>query len=279
MSSPSRSEELVLWETTPEGVTVLTMNLPRRYNGWTQPMLTRLRESLLTAARDTHTHALVLTGADPYYCAGVNLSSTIKLDHPAVLHEFIRSQNEALFNMFIDFPKPILIAVNGPAIGASVTSATLCDAIIASEDATFSTPFARLGVTPEGCSSVLFPRLIGQDNAHRMLGEEGWVPSAAEALEIGLVDAVVPHDALRQEAIAMATSWVEQGKARTYRGDVEPDELKQINARESQALATAFLSPPFLKGQFDFLMSRQKYGPAAMFFLLWRTQPLWSMLL
>ena len=247
MSQAARNkEELVLWETTPEGVTILTMNLPRRYNGWTQPMLVRLRDSLLTAAKDTHTRALILTGADPYYCAGVNLSSTLKIDHPRVLHEFIRSQNEALFNMFIDFPKPILIAVNGPAIGASVTSATLCDAIIASQQATFSTPFARLGVTPEGCSSVLFPRLIGQRNAHRMLGAEGWIPTAAEALEIGLVDRVVPHESLREQAIA---------------------------------LATAFLSPPFLKGQFDFLMSRQKYGPAAMFFLLWRTHPLWSMLL
>ena len=279
MAHDTSREDLVLWETTPEGVTVLTMNLPKRYNGWTQPMLTRLRESLLTAARDTHTRALVLTGADPYYCAGVNLSSTLSIDHPKVLHTFIREQNEALFNMFIDFPKPILIAVNGPAIGASVTSATLCDAIIASEKATFSTPFARLGVTPEGCSSVLFPRLIGQSNAHRMLGEEGWVPTAEEALEIGLVDKVVPHESLREEAIALATEWVEQGKERSYRGGAEPDELRRVNARESQALATAFLSPPFLEGQFNFLMSRKKYGPAAMFFLLWRTHPLWSMLL
>ena len=88
--------------------------------------------------------------------------------------------NQALFNLFLDFPKPILIAVNGPALGASVTSATLCDGIIASDKATFSTPFAALGVTPEGCSSVQFARLMGEENAERMLGREGWRPGAEE---------------------------------------------------------------------------------------------------
>ena len=64
----------------------------------------------------------------------------------------VDSLSEMSFDMFLDFPKPIIAAINGPAIGASVTSATLCDAIImAEEGATLSTPFARLGVPPEGC--------------------------------------------------------------------------------------------------------------------------------
>ena len=88
------------------------------------------------------------------------------------------------------FEKPIVAAVNGPAIGAVVTSATLCDAIVASDKATFSTPFAKLGVPPEGCSSVQFERLMGPDNAARMLFEEGWRPTAAEALEAGLVQEI-----------------------------------------------------------------------------------------
>ena len=63
---------------------------------------------------------------------------------------------------YFQFPKPLIIAVNGPAIGACVTSATVCDAIVASEKATFATPFAKLGVPPEGCSSVHFERLMGK---------------------------------------------------------------------------------------------------------------------
>ena len=62
-----------------------------------------------------------------YYCAGVNLSGTIKPMHPKVLHGMIVKHNAAIFDAFIEFPKPILIALNGPAIGACVTSATLCD--------------------------------------------------------------------------------------------------------------------------------------------------------
>lgn len=65
--------------------------------------------------------------------------------HPRVLRDFIVTMNQRLFDMFLDFPKPIIVAVNGPAIGACVTSATLCDAIVASERATFSACLGRQG--------------------------------------------------------------------------------------------------------------------------------------
>ena len=80
-------------------------------------------------------------------------------------------------------------------MGGVVTSAALCDAIIASDTATFSTPFSALGLVPEGCSSVHFERIMGgRENAQRMLGPEGWKPTAEEAKEAGLVSEVVPHD-------------------------------------------------------------------------------------
>ena len=85
---------------------------------------------------------MILTGRGPYYCAGVNLSSTMAPMHPKTLHSTIVEMNRAIFDIFIEFPKPLMVAANGPAIGACVTSATLTDAIVASEKATFSTPFA-----------------------------------------------------------------------------------------------------------------------------------------
>jgi peroxisomal 3,2-trans-enoyl-CoA isomerase len=259
-----------------EGVTTLTMNTPARLNGWTAQMMDALREGINAAAHDDETRVLILTGVDPYFCAGVNLSGTLSMGHPRKMHAMIVENNEALFNLFLDFPKPMLIAVNGPAIGASVTSATLCDGIIASEKATFSTPFAALGVTPEGCSSVHFARLMGEENAERMLGKEGWRPSAEEALEAGLIQWVVPHDQLADEADRIAREWINEGAQRSFRGGSKRDELKAVNARESVDLADAFLSAPFIKAQYKFLSSKKKWGPAAMFLAMLISRPVWS---
>jgi enoyl-CoA hydratase/carnithine racemase len=268
-----------LLTTSEEGVTTLTMNTPARLNGWTMQMMEAIKNALRDAAGDDRTSVVVLTGVDPYYCAGVNLSATIRLGHPQKLHRMIREQNQALFDTFLDFPKPILISVNGPAIGASVTSATLCDGIIASDKATFSTPFAALGVTPEGCSSVHFARIMSRKDADRMLGAEGWRPTAQEALEAGLVQWVVPHEQLQDETRRIAMEWVESGKKRSYQGGSERDELKTVNAAESADLADAFLSAPFIRAQFRFLCGKRKYGPAAMFLTMLTLRPLWSRLL
>ncbi len=261
------------------GVTTLTMNMPRRLNGWTKPMMEALHAAFAWTAADEATKAVILTGADPYYCAGVNLGGTLEMGHPRKLREKIIAHNQALFDGFLDFPKPILVAANGPAIGASVTSATLCDGIIASEKATFSTPFARLGVPPEGCSSVHFERLLGADNAARMLGKEGWVPTGAEAHEAGLVQWMVPHDQLMGEAQRIAEGWVADGAKRTIPAGGDHAEYKAVNARESVQVADAFLAAPFLKSQYRFLWSKKKRGPATMFFSLWLLRPLWARLL
>ncbi len=255
------------------------MNMPRRLNGWTMEMMTAMKAALAAAAGDDQTKVIVLTGTDPYYCAGVNLGATLKLAHPKVLHAQIVEHNEALFNAFLDVPKPIIAAVNGPDIGAAVTSATLCDAIIASDKATFSTPFAALGVPPEGCSSVHFARLMGEANAQRMLGPEGWKPTGTEASEVGLADQVVPHEELLEAAQSLGERWIAEGRERGFRAGSTLEELKAVNAAESVNVADAFLDSPFLKGQYQFLRKKKKHGPAAMFFLLWRTRPLWSRLL
>jgi peroxisomal 3,2-trans-enoyl-CoA isomerase len=261
------------------GVTTLTMNKPARLNGWTMDMMDALKGGFRDAAEDAETKVLVLTGVDPYYCAGVNLASTLRLEHPRKLRAIIIKHNQALFDAFLDFPKPLLIAVNGPAIGASVTSATLCDGIIASENATFSTPFAALGVTPEGCSSIQFARLMGEANAGRMLGEEGWKPTAAQALEVGLVQWVVSHEKLNEESQSIALNWISSAKNRSFRGGSDRDELKAVNASESIALADAFLSAAFIRAQYRFLWSKKKWGPAVMFLTMLLTRPLWSRLI
>lgn len=274
----SSTEDLVRFDVR-NHVATLVMNDPRRLNGWTVRMQDALRAALRRAAADDDVRAVVLTGTGDYHSAGVDLGGALQIGHPRRLRALIVEANRDLFDRFIQFPKPILVAVNGVAIGAPVTSATLCDAMIASETAVFSTPFAKVGLPAEGCSSVHLPRLIGPDAAERMLGPEGWKPTAREALAIGLVDAVVPPDRLAEEAKEITESWVAAGKTRSFRAGSERAELERINAAESERVADAFLSAPFLMGRYRFFRQRRKTGPALAFLALRVTRPAWSLLL
>ena len=259
-----------------EHVATITMNKPAKLNGWTLPMIEAFRAAFDKAAENDAVKAIIFTGNGAYFSAGVNLSSTIKLMSPKRLKATIAEMNQALFDMFLDIPKPILVAINGPAIGASVTSATLCNQIIATSNATFLLPFARLGVPPEGCSTFHLPRMIGAANAERMMGPEGWVPNAQDALEIGLIQSISESDALLTDAQAIAREWVANGTPRQFMAGSEKAELLAVNKAESLALANAFLSTPFLHGQAKFLWSKKKYGPALTFYALVATRPIWQ---
>jgi peroxisomal 3,2-trans-enoyl-CoA isomerase len=316
-----------------KGVRTLTMNNPRRFNAWTQPMLEALFAEFTAAAEDEATKVVVLTGAGKYYCAGVDLAAILKPMHPQTLHDLIYQKNKLVFDAFLDFPKPIIAAVQGPAIGASVTTATLCDALVMSERATLSTPFARLSVPPEGCSSVHFPKVMGAANAQRMLGPDAWAPTAAEAKEAGLAhEVVVVNDGdgsaaaaaaaaaashyedgdeaattesldarVRERAQGIAEQWVADGRlhrslprmggggddgmgaatagAAAEAARAELERYKGVNDSESQELARQFLGPGFLQAQIDFMTSKGKTQPAAVFKAILASRPLWSMLL
>eukprot|EP00941_MAST-03F_sp_MAST-3F-sp1_P001205 g1205.t1 len=253
------------------------MNTPKRLNGWTQPMMAAIKENFAKAGSAPETKAIILTGADPYYCAGVNLGDTMKPMHPKKLFDTIVEQNQALFDTFLDFPKPIVAAVNGPAIGACVTSATLCDAIVASEKATFHTPFADLGIVPEGCSSVHFERVMGAENAKKML-DQGWKPTAIEAKNAGFVSDVVPHEELHAVAQKKAEELIASGEKTICGMSATKElvaELKAVNAEESVALARAFMGLPFLNGQYEFLTSKGKSSAARIFWWLKTLRPIW----
>lgn len=275
----SSAQANYLVTTIKDRVATICMNKPKKLNGWTLDMMLAIEAAIKAAAENELVRAIILTGEGDYYSAGVNLSSTIQLMHPRKLRDMIKEMNQQLFEVFLLCPKPILVAFNGPAIGASVTSATLCNGIIAAENATFLLPFAALGVLPEGCSSVQLARLMGDENAQRMLGKEGWKPSAKEAHAVGLVQWCVPKENLQEEAQKVAKSWVDNNESRQFMGGSELDELIAVNKRESLELANAFLAPKFLHGQAKFLWNKGKYGPASMFYILLALRPIWALTL
>lgn len=259
-----------------DGVLTIKMNQPKKLNGWTDHMMDAFKKALAKAADDAETKAVIFTGAGDYYTAGVNFGGGLQPMSPKNLRKYIIAHNQSLFEAFLNFPKPILIAVNGPAIGAGVTSATLCNGIIASEKATFSTPFAALGVPKEGCSSYHFPRLIGEKNSARILESEGWKPTGTEAKEVGLVQWVVPHEKLQEEAHKIAKSWIDQGVGRTFLADSAKEDLLAVNSRESIEVADSILSFTFMSTQAKFLWSKNKTGPSIMFWTIALLRPLWA---
>jgi len=275
-SSPSRP--LVLFEVK-RHVATITFNRPERYNAWTLEMIAAMQESLKQCAADDNIQAAIITGSGLYYCSGVDFSSSMKPMWPSTLLAFARDRNKALFDSFLDFPKPLFAAVNGPAIGASVTSAALCDAVLASSSATFHTPFRALGVVPEGCSSVNFPKLMGETHAKVML-EEGRKLSAAEACDFGLISQVVePAESLLDCTQAFAEAWIRDGRGRTLAQDPGwLETLRRANAEESEALARSFLQAPFLNAQYEFAASRGKTVPKMIFWTAKTVFPLISRL-
>ncbi len=220
----------------------------------------------------------------------MDLAAVLRPMHPGKLVGAISRLNQQLFDQYITFPKPIFAAVNGPSIGAAVTSATLTDGILCNSRATFTTPFAALGLVPEGCSSLLFPRLFGPELSRKML-VDGHKLTAGEALRSGMVARVVesrtpepwlppgPDEALLEAAHEHAEAYVARhGRVRS-RSPAQTQELLDVNKRESKALAEAFTSVAFLKAMEAQAQRKGRAAQAAAFAALRSARPLWARLL
>ncbi|CAH8497607.1 unnamed protein product [Dicrocoelium dendriticum] len=147
------------------GVLKLYLNRPSKKNAITPEMYVEWTKTLNEAATNPGVKLVSVTGKGDYFSSGNDLNTFVKSianggsltemakDARALLHRFVSA--------FIDFPKPLIGLINGPAVGIAVTTLGLYDYILASDTATFHTPFVALGQSPEGCSSYTFPRLMG----------------------------------------------------------------------------------------------------------------------
>jgi len=150
-------------------------------------------------SKDDSIKLVVLTGTGEYYTSGADFLksnvndadlSNAQIDHLDIFKDLV--------DCLIDFPKPLIAAVNGPAIGMGVTTLPLCDIVYASSDSTFLTPFSRIGMVPEGCSTHTFPLIMGYTKATEMLLFNRTI-SAQQALAYGLVAEIFPKETLIKE--------------------------------------------------------------------------------
>jgi len=186
-------------------VLTLVMNRPDRLNALNVELGAALLTGLRRAAEDESVRAVVLTGAGRAFCAGgdlVVMRDARMRNAGSELEDLLGAGREIVLAIH-DMPKPILAVVNGPAAGAGMNLALACDLRIASDQASFGQNFARVGLFPDFGGTWLLPRLVGSGRAVEMF-YTGEMISAAEAERIGVVNRVVPHDRLAEQARALA---------------------------------------------------------------------------
>lgn len=199
MSGATPGGQLVLSERRGP-VLVLTLNRPERLNAWTNELEDKYFDLLEAAESDSEVRAIVVTGGGRGFCAGADLkalSGVPDADNAEI--DRVRPRHLPLL-----VRKPLIAAVNGPAVGLGFVEAMYCDVRFASPDAVFATTFSRLGLVAEYGVSWLLPQIVGRSRALDLLMSARRV-RGEEAHRIGLVDHLVPAEELLDAAVAYAT--------------------------------------------------------------------------
>jgi enoyl-CoA hydratase/carnithine racemase len=235
-----------------EGVCEIRLNRPEKRNAITFAMYERLARALADAQADASLRAVLLSGEGVSFSAGNDLQDflsgpALSSEHPAM--QFLRG--------LATFGKPLVAAVHGQTVGIGVTLLLHCDLVVAARGTQLSLPFVGLGLVPEAASSLLLPRLIGQQRAAELLFL-GQPFDAATAHRLGLVNRVVEEGALLEETRTLARALAQQpagaltATRRLLRGDTAElltrieEEARifgaQLQSEEFRARVRAFLS-------------------------------------
>ncbi len=203
MSTEDSSYEAIRYELQ-DGVLVLTLNRPERLNAFNGQMGVEVRHALKRADADDAVRAIIVTGAGRGFCAGADLSSGGgTFASPQADNAGYRDGGGVLSLAIWEVRKPIIAAINGPAVGVGITMTLPMDIRLASTEARMGLVFVRRGMVPEACSTYFLPRLVGMGRASEW-ALSGRVFPASEALEAGLVSRVLPPDELLPAARELA---------------------------------------------------------------------------
>jgi enoyl-CoA hydratase/carnithine racemase len=192
-------------------VLTITLNRPERLNAWTATMARELIAAFDRADADDEVGAIIITGAGRGFCAGADLAAggeTFDYRKRGATDAQPRDNGGQFTLRVFDSLKPVIAAINGPAVGVGATMTLPMDVRLAAQDARMGFVFARRGIVPEACSSWFLPRVVGISRAMEWVAS-GRVFSAQEALEGGLVRSLHPGDQLLDAARALAGEIVE----------------------------------------------------------------------
>lgn len=213
------SYETVTWAVE-DGVGTITLNRPETLNAWNTQFGLDLREVVTKEAQDDSVRAVLVTGAGRGFSSGADLreggtGEPADDGKPDVRKRLVELYHPILLGLR-ELPKPVVAAVNGPAVGIGASLAFACDLIVAASSAYFNLAFVNIGLMPDGGSTAFVPTAVGKARAFEMalLGER--IP-AQQALDWGLINRVVEPEALPKESLALAQQ-LAKGPTRSYAG-------------------------------------------------------------
>ena len=187
-----------------ERVLEITINRPERKNALTMAMYSAMAELLNSAANNSEVRVVIISGTGGVFTSGNDLMD--------FLGGSASSEESPVFQFMLalyNFPKPVVAAVNGPAVGIGTTMLLHCDMSFAGDDAMFQMPFVNLGLCPEYASSFFLPRIMGHAKASELL-LLGKKFGASEAVELGICNAAVPADETLVQARLTAAALAKQ---------------------------------------------------------------------
>jgi enoyl-CoA hydratase len=184
-------------------VACVSLNRPDRANALDAEITDALLDVILTLREDADVHAMVLTGQGSAFSAGGDIATIRAMGEDRHLRDTVLDAHQELFRVMTCLPFPTVAAVNGPAVGAGVTVALLCDLVVMAEDASLSDPRVSLGLLDGAGGLILWPLLTSLSAAkeHLLLGDR---VSGAEAHRLGLANRVLPACDVFDEAMGLA---------------------------------------------------------------------------
>lgn len=216
-------------------IALITLNRPKAKNAFSQEMIRLWRESLETAKADDAVRVIIVTGKGDTFCSGGNIRDMAdgKL-RSWDMKRFLWDKVHRIALTLEDLDKPVIAAINGAAMGAGLDMALMCDLRVASERARLAESYIMMGVIAGDGGAYYLPRLVNLSKALELL-LTGDILSPEEALDLGIVNRVVPHENLMEEtlklankiadkpplAVRMMKRAVYQGQTSTLRGHLD----------------------------------------------------------
>ncbi len=195
-------EKAVLFEVN-EGVALITLNRPGRYNAVNQDLVDGISESLDKAKNDDSIRAIVMTGAGKGFCAGADMMVFGEEATPEQRRDYLIDQYQPLMSQFYNLNKPIIGAINGTAAGVGAAFALACDLRVMSEKSAILFAFINIGLGPDGGASWLLSRQVGYSKAFE-IAISGKKVLGQQCLELGLTNRVVENEKILENAINWA---------------------------------------------------------------------------